>query len=199
MTNAELYFTDASPFARLCRILVIEWNLPVDLIEVSHPLPAAYFENAPMGQVPLLSTIGEKIFPTLPIVEQLWAMTEFPDAPVFDPMEHRQMLSAILAMGDALVVARNVEWAGLEPGSENRLGYDIVERNLARVQHTLDWIEERAEHHAGSVCDYALACILLWSDSRGPIEWRNRPKIAQMVAALEVRPSLEQTHPRPWE
>ena len=107
------------------------------------------------------------------------------------------MLSAILAMGDMLVNARNIEWAGLQAGGDNRLGYDIKERGLIRVQHTLDWVEENADRHPGSVCDYALACILLWADSRGPIEWRNRPKIAQTVAALEVRPAFEQTAPRP--
>lgn len=199
---AKLYFIDGSPFARLCRILIDEWNLPVQLVEVSFPLPDDFFEINPMGQVPVLETIGEKIFPTSQIVEQLWAMTEATIEPNLDPLADRQLLATILGMGNFMVSANQHAWAGLQQVGENQLGFVPAERNQLRVEKCLDWIEARADKwltgEEPNVCDYALACLLLWSDSRRPIEWRNHAKLAGIVDNLQERPSFQATTPAPW-
>ena len=142
---AKLYFIDGSPFARLCRILIDEWNLPVQLVEVPFPLPDDFFEINPMGQVPVLETIGEKIFPTSQIVEQLWAMTEATIEPNLDPLADRQLLATILGMGNFMVSANQHAWAGLQQVGENQLGFVPAERNQLRVEKCLDWIEARAD------------------------------------------------------
>lgn len=199
---AKLYYIDGSPFARLCRILIDEWQVPVHLVEVEFPLPDDFFEINPMGQVPVLETIGEMIFPTSQIVEQLWAMTEEARAPYLDPLADRQLLTVILGMGNFLVLANQQAWAGLEQIGENKLGFNPGERHIERVQKSLDWIEKRAEvwltGDEPNVCDYAIACILLWSDSRRPIEWRNRVKLAEIVDKLQERSSFKATVPAPW-
>ncbi len=198
---AKLYYIDGSPFARLCRILIDEWQLPVQLVEVPFPLPDDFFEINPMGQVPVLETIGEKIFPTAQIVEQLWAMTVAATPPYLDPLADRQLLTIILGMGNFLVATVQQARAGLEQTGENKLGFNPAERHGVRVQRCLDWIDARAENwltgDEPNVCDYALACLLLWSDARRPIEWRNRAKLATIIDRLQERPSFKATPPAP--
>ncbi|MBL4750057.1 MAG: glutathione S-transferase family protein [Amylibacter sp.] len=198
---AKLYYFDASPFARLCRVLIDEWHVPVQMIDVSYPLPDDFFKINPLGQVPTLKTIGETIFPTSQIVEQLWAMTEEAQEPFLDPLADRQLLAIILELSDFLVNAVHIEFAGLETVGENRLGFDMKERDFLRVQNGLDWLEDRAgtwlTGDEPNVCDYALTCLLLWSDSRRPITWRNRKNIADIVDRLAERPSFKSTVPAP--
>lgn len=198
---AKLYFIDGSPFARLCRILIDEWQIPVHLTEVTFPLPEDFFDINPMGQVPVLETIGEVIFPTSQIVEQLWAMTEEAREPYLDPLADRQFLTVILGMGNFLVLGNQQTRAGLEEVNENKLGFNPAERHQMRVEKCLDWIDARAQTwltgDEPNVCDYALACILLYSDARRPIEWRNRVKLADIVDRLQDRPSFKSTAPAP--
>ncbi|MBE9477329.1 MAG: glutathione S-transferase family protein [Proteobacteria bacterium] len=199
---AKLYYIDGSPFARLCRILIDEWQLPVQEVEIPFPLSDDFFKINPMGQVPVLETIGEMIFPTAQIVEQLWAMTVEPTEPYLDPLADRQLLSTLIGMGDFMVTANQQVWAGLEPSGEDILGFNPGERHQERVYRCLDWMEARAQHwltgDEPNVCDYALACFLFWSDSRRPIEWRNRTKLASIVDRLRDRPSFMATIPEPW-
>jgi glutathione S-transferase len=203
MEPAQLFYVDGSPFARLCRTLIIDWNLPVETVKLDWPLDAAFFDENPLGQVPVLKTVGETIFPTSQIAEQLWAMTTDAQAPYFDPLFDRQILLIVLAMGDAMVAANQIVRSGLEPTGENTYGLNLVERHGMRVDRTLDWLESRCGtwmmNDSVSVCDYALACILLWSDSRCPIEWRNRPKLARIVDVLSTGDSFAQTVPSPWK
>ena len=62
MEPAQLFYVDRSPFARLCRTLIIDWNLPVETVKLDWPLDAAFFDENPLGQVPVLKTVGETIF-----------------------------------------------------------------------------------------------------------------------------------------
>lgn len=203
MESAKLFYIDGSPFARMCRALIIEWQLPVETIAVDYPLDDSFFKENPMGQIPLLKTVGESIFPTSQILEQLWTMTSETFIPSFDPLADRQLLMVVLAMGDALVSARYQELAGLEPTGKDQLGFDPAVRNLERAQHTLDWLEVRADRwltgEQVNIADYALASILLWTDSRSPIEWRNRKKIARIVDELGTNDSFAMTIPTPWK
>tara|TARA_R110002096_G_scaffold46032_7_gene123092 strand:+ start:1721 stop:2341 length:621 start_codon:yes stop_codon:yes gene_type:complete len=203
MEPAQLFYVDGSPFARLCRTLIIDWELPVEMVKLDWPLDQSFFDENPLGQVPVLKTIGETIFPTSQIAEQLLAMTVDPMAPDFDPLADRQMLLTILAMGDAMVAGNQIVRTGLRPTAENTYGIDIVERHGMRVARTLDWLEQRCSKwvmgDTVSVCDYALACLLLWSDSRCPIEWRTRPKITRIVDQLATADSFAQTVPSPWK
>lgn len=198
---AKLYYIDGSPFARLCRILIDEWQVPVQLVETPFPLPDDFFDINPMGQVPVLATVGETIFPTAQIVEQIWAMTVETTEPYLDPLADRQLLATILGMGNFVILANQEANAGLEPTGENKLGFNPAKRHLLRVQKCLDWFEARAENwltgDEPNVCDYALACILLYGDARRPFEWRNRTKLARIVDRIQDRPSFKSTVPAP--
>jgi len=202
MEPAKLFYVDGSPFARLCRALILDWNLPVETVELTFPLSKDFFKENPLGQVPLLKTVGENIFPTLQIAEQLWAMTEEAEIPTFDPLADRQMMTVIMSMADMMVAAAYQDWAGLEQTKPSKLGFNPAERNLERAQNTLDWIEEQSGQwlcgDVVSVADYALAAVMLWSESRMPIEWKNRPKIARIVEDVASGENFASTAPGPW-
>ena len=202
MESAKLYYQDGSPFSRLCRTLIIDWELPVETIELDWPLDESIFKENPLGQVPTLKTIGETIFPTSQITEQLLAMTVEPLAPYFDPLADRQLLITILSMGDAMIASNAINRSGLEQTEKNTYGINILSRNEMRINHTLAWLDGQSEKwligDKVSVCDNALACLLLWSDSRSPFNWRKYSKITRIVEELSYSDSFARTVPNPW-
>jgi glutathione S-transferase len=103
-----------------------------------------------------------------------------------------------------LVAVQYQKWAGLVPQGMNHLNYVPIVRNLDRVNHTLDWLEIRivGEGFFGakmSLQDVILACLILWTESRGPIEWRGRPRIESVVKKLSERQSFVATVPVPLQ
>ena len=45
MESAKLYYQDGSPFSRLCRTLIIDWELPVETIELDWPLMKVFLKK----------------------------------------------------------------------------------------------------------------------------------------------------------
>lgn len=198
---ASLSYTAGSPFARMARVLVREWKLPVQEVELAFPLPADWFATNPLGQVPVLALGEERIFPTFLILERLWELAGRPEA-AYQPDRERQVLLTTLQAGDALAAAAYIKWTGLEPVGPNRIGFDIAPRNYERVYATLAWLCE--QHRAGrlragvTLCGVALASLVLWADAREGLDWRRHPELAGVVGALEGRASFQGTKPQPW-
>ena len=206
----ELHYIDGSPFARIVRVLArehaVEWN-EIELVEF--PPPHSFLTLNPLGQVPVLVDGGRSYFPTRIVIDALISRIHQAGgivATAISRPEHRlddeQVLAVVLAMGDALVAHHYAKWAGIGPVEPDRLGFDPAERNMVRVYHALDWLEQRIDKTGFqpdliSVQDIALACFILWAESRGPIEWRGRPKIEALIKRLESRRSFETTAPRP--
>ena len=202
MEPAKLAYFPGSPFARMARILVIEWGLPVTPVEWSFPPPPELFALNPLGQVPaLVLPDGTTRAPTLIVLEALWDMAEAPKA-AYDPARDRQTLLTILQAGDAVVASLYQKWAGLEPVGLNLVGYDPGARNLERFDNAMGWAEARVSDGtiAGGITlpGVALAAILLWLEVRGGPDWRHRPGLARLVDELSPRASFEDTRPQPW-
>ena len=206
----ELHYIDGSPFSRIVRVLALEHRLPVTTREITEfPPPPALQALNPMWQVPVLIDGDQVLFPTRIVIDAL-----LDHVPALQPEVARsvsrpgnargdeQILAVILTMGDALAAHHYLEWAGFGPLGKNRLGFSPPERHMERVAATLDWLEDRLGGGGFlpgviSVQDIALACFILWTESRGPIPWRGRPRIEALVALLEPRPSFQATTPRP--
>jgi glutathione S-transferase len=198
MGGDRLIYTPGSPFARMARVLTREWRLPLAEIEVPFPPPEWVFELNPLGQVPALELGEERLFPTLVILERLWALAGSP-ASAYGPEAERQLLLAILQAGDALVAALYQRWAGLAPSGQNHIGYDPAERHLARFDAALGWIATGGRLREGvTLPSVAVACVLLWSDARGGPPWRDHEGLGALVERLAARESFRQTQPPPW-
>ena len=192
-----LFYFPGSPFARMARVLVREWGLPVETEELGFPPPDELFDLNPLGQVPVLRlSDGRCLAPTLIVLEHLALSAGH--AKHID----RQQLLTILQAGDAMVSAKYQDWSGLGPVRPNAVGYDPGERNMARFHRVLDWAETGLA--AGAIptgivpSGVALACLLLWLDARGGPDWRSRRRLDALVSSLERRPSFRDTAPQPW-
>ncbi|MFZ5677732.1 MAG: glutathione S-transferase family protein [Pseudomonadota bacterium] len=208
----ELYYIDGSPFARIVRILAREHGVEMRENEVvEFPPSDDFLKINPLGQVPVLMADGVAYFPTrIAIAALLERVADAAEgvAAAIAREDHRsrdeQDLAVILAMGDALAAHHYAKWAGIGPVDRNRLGFDPAERNMLRALRTLDWLEKRlqdARFQSGhvSVQDIALAAIILWTESRGPVAWRGRPQMERLVDTLADRASFAATVPRPLQ
>ncbi len=194
---ARLTYFPGSPFARMCRVLIMELDLPVDLVEYEFPPGPEMFEINPLGQVPALILDRGTIFPTFLILEELWDIAGQPK--VYVPHRDRQVLMTLLQMGDAYVAACYQEWCGLRPVAHNAIGYDLGQRHLQRVSATLDWLNDTQRIPDGlSLTGIALSCICLWADARNGLDWRSRSKLGAIVEQLATRESFRRTTPVKW-
>ena len=193
----ELIYVDGSPFARLVRILIREWELPVTTREVPFPLPPDVETLTPMGQVPLLLNRGdEPCFPTLRIVDTLLPLVTFENGvPIND--RQRALLPVALTAGDALVQAAYQEWAGLESNSANALGFDPAARNLGRFNRSVEWLHERVE--VLSIVGITMAVFLDWARNRAVVGVDLTTAAAGDFLTLTDRPSFRSTVPRPFD
>jgi glutathione S-transferase len=208
-----LYFIQGSPFARMARILLREFSIACAEEEIREfPPPPSFFDINPLGQVPVLEDCGKRFFPTgvvlahiLDTASDRGSTGDLSRKLVRDRFrcEDQQLLAVLLAMSDMLAAAKYQLWAGLDAVQENSLGFNPADRNMERVYRTLDWLEKRATDQGfwpGTISaqDVVLACIMLWSEARGAIAWRGRPRLESIVARLAERPSFAATVPLPW-
>jgi glutathione S-transferase len=200
--TAQLTYFSGSPFARMCRVMVIEWALPVEPVEFAFPPGPEMFALNPLGQVPALIRDGaETVFSTFLVLEALWEMAGRP-AEAYDPGRDRQILMAALQATDACAAAAYQKWAGLGPVGRNAVGFDPGARNLERTLAALDWLDDHAATgrlRAGfTLPGVALACLCLWTDARERLDWRSRHRLRPIVETLAARPSFTATAPRKW-
>jgi len=198
----SLSFTSGSPFARMGRVLIREWALPIEEVEQAFPLPQDWFRTNPLGQVPVLTLGGEPVFPTFLILERLWELAGRPAA-AYAPGQDRQILLTTLQAGDALTNAAYIKWTGLGPVGPNHIGYEMAPRNYERAYATFSWLAQRRRD--GRLRDgltlpgVALAALVLWTDAREGLDWRRHPELATLVDGLASRPSFQGTKPRVWQ
>lgn len=195
----------------MVRVLVRELGIECAEVAITEFPPApAYFAINPLGQVPALETEDGTRFPTKIILDYLIGLPRTSDVVVAgsvrrsgDRWQDEQCLAVLLAMGDALATMKYQGWAGLGPVGENLIGFDPADRHRERVQKTLDWLENAAQPSGFipgvlSVQDIALACIILWTEARGSIRWRGRPRLEAIVENCAGRPSFVATTPQIW-
>jgi len=209
--SLELHYIDGSPFARIIRILAREHRVAMRETEiVEFPPSDSFLAINPLGQVPvLMAADGQAFFPTRIAIAALLERLSTPSKEVATAIartserdKDEQDLAVILAMGDALAAHHYARWAGIGQVDENELGFDPAQRNMTRALRTLDWLAKRMQDGRFqsdliSVQDIALASFILWTESRGPIEWRGRPQIENLIGRLENRVSFVATRPRP--
>lgn len=206
MSQGSLGIFPGSPFARMARVLILEWALPIEVQVYPFPPPPEVFRHTPLGQIPFLLLGDETVFPTSEILERLWAEAGQP-TDVFAPERgDRKVVLTTLLAGDAMVAAYYQGWTGLGRVGTNHVDIDLMERNLARLDRALGWLD--GLRRTGELRDgltlggVAAACIIRWGADRAPDErpllWRQNRDLAALVDELEARESFRQTAPPPW-
>jgi glutathione S-transferase len=210
-----LHYLPGSPFARMARISLRELRLDFreSMIETFPPADD-FFRLNPLGQVPVLEDDGHAFFPTMPVLRHIFGKagpgTDHPGSFAVSLAREGseeadwQILEVLLSFSDFVAATQYIKWSDMQPGPRNRLGFDTVERNTGRIQNTLDWLEHKVSGNGFwpgivSAQDVVLACILQWTESRGPIDWRGRPGLERIVAQLQDRPSFTETAPPPLD
>jgi glutathione S-transferase len=210
-----LHCLPGSPFARMARISLRELRLDFheSMIE-SFPPPDDFFRLNPLGQVPVLEDGGHAYFPTMPVLRHIFGKAgpvaghpgSFAAALAREGSEEAdlQVLDVLISFSDFVAATQYIKWSDMQPGHRNRLGFRTVDRNSDRIRNTLDWLEHQVSGDGFwpgiiSAQDVVLACILLWTESRGPIEWRGRPGLERLVAKLRGRQSFRETEPPPLD
>lgn len=197
----RLYYSNASPFARKCRIVIREKGMLERVEEVlADPFksdPALLAAN-PLSQVPaLVDDEGVTWLDSPLICARLDALS---GAPSLTPEgEARWAVQRREVLGDGLLEL-GVKWRleSLRPASEQSPSW--IERWRAGLLRGLDAAEAEAEAAAATLDmgSIALACAATWLDFRHPsLAWREgRPKLLALQSALEQRESFRETAPR---
>jgi len=208
----RVYYIDGSPFARIVRASLIEFEVPHEAVALRGYPPEGIAALSPALQVPVLEEEdGARYFDSELIrafIHNVHARRiEGRLAPELTRAEHHwkdlQVLTAIRTLTEALVLYFHARWAGLGPVGENRLGCDMIGREMERAQALLDWLEAEAgqtgfREDGFSAPDLALAAALLWTEAREAVAWRGRARLEAIVARAATRESVRRTAPRPW-
>lgn len=191
----ELLYVDGSPLARIVRILIAEWQLPVALREVDFPLPPELDELTPMGQVPLLLMPEQNpLFPTFNIIEYLATLA--PEGVPFGYNNSGRMnLVIALTAGDALAHAAYERWSGLGQVSFNSLGFETGARNIERFNRTVAWLVDRVE--TNTLVSLVVAILLDWARDRKVVGVDTRNTYTERFVGILSRPLVAATAPRP--
>lgn len=196
----KLYLNDASPYARLIRVLLIEtgldretemvltdpWNAPADLL-VANPaskVPALMLEGA--------TALAESGCIADYLIDRA-GRTELSPRSHRDPALRWQVLGLGRAAIDCAFGA--VIQQRFAPGSPLIARWrDAAPRIAAR----LNGLYADSEAVQGDLADLTVAVAFEYLDFRLPdLDWKGAaPVLADTVASLGVRPSLKATRPR---
>jgi glutathione S-transferase len=206
----KLIFSSAgSPFARKVRIVLHEMGLAyeqdvrpglrsVDELKCLNPNLA----------LPVLIDGEETLFGSNLIIEYLLARypdvaggAEVPFANRMTRLEHHwrdmRTLTTIEAFADTMVNVRHFRGEGMR-GESSR----YMARQEARLNSCLDWLDAHATPHGFwpgvfSVMDIAMICPLHYAETRGVIQWRDRPNLAALYERWGSRHSVWETQEPP--
>ncbi|MEC5384745.1 glutathione S-transferase [Uliginosibacterium sp. H3] len=196
-----------SPYVRKIRVMLLEKNLPFDLVIDSPWEPSTHVSDFnPLGKVPALVTDeGETLFDSNILAEYIELLDVAPPhAPKFLPADR----AAALRIRQLVMLADGIADAGVAVFLEIKRPVDHQDANWLARQHGkilrgLAALESRASAStwlAGeemSLADIALGCVLLWLDIRvSTLKWRDdHPALSRLVATLSARPSFQNTIP----
>jgi glutathione S-transferase len=194
-----------SPYVRKIRVLLIEKNLPFELVIDSPWEPSTHVSDFnPLGKVPALVTDdGDTLFDSNILAEYIELHTAA-GAPRFLPTEP----AAALRIRQLVMLADGISDAGVaifleRKRAADKQNADWIARQLGKIARGLDALESRAAAGAWiggdgiSLADVAAGCTLLWLDLRiTDLDWRaGRPALARLAGTLSARPSFQQTIP----
>jgi glutathione S-transferase len=195
-----------SPYVRKIRVMLLEKNLPFELIIDSPWEPSTRVSDFnPLGKVPALVTDdGETLFDSNILAEYIESLAAPAGTPQFLPSER----AAALRVRQMVMLADGISDAGVAIFLERKRPADKqdaawITRQQGKITRGLDMLEGRASADTWlggdsmNLADIAGCCTLLWLDLRlADLAWRaSRPALARLVETLAARPSFQSTIP----
>lgn len=197
-----------SPFARRVRIVLAEKQLDheEDIYDRVRPIEAIAPLN-PALSIPVLVDGDRKLFDSTLIVSYL--METYPETGTERPplsrsvtrpehhWEDAQVLVALETLMSTIVNLRLLGADGVWPQNSQYMA-----RHMTRIDHLLDWIEERVTPQGFvpgefSIMDMNLICPLDFAEVRGIADWRGRKNVDRAFEHWQSRPSVATTRPVP--
>lgn len=192
----QLLYTKRSPYARKVQVMVLEKNIPLELVEedLLKKSPNLLAAN-PLGKIPaLILDNGQSLFDSPVICEYIDSLN---DAPILIPTKQRFTVLRWQALADGLMdgtVAMYLEKIR-HPLDFNPKFLQNQEKNCALV---LQYCEEHLEELANfSLASIAVACAVDYINFRAPhlnVEGMY-PKLQAWLADIAKRPSMQATIP----
>lgn len=199
----KLFASPTSPYARKIRIVLLEKQLPFELVEDSPWESATRVpEINPLGKVPVLVLDDGEVFFDSPVIagylETLDAEPRLLPTDMLARVRVRQAEALADGITDAAVTAL-LESRRPEGERSER----AIARQTAKVERGLDVLERRAAGRAWlhgdtmSLADIAAGTALAYLDLRFPsLSWRaTRPALQELEARMSARPSFVKTVP----
>lgn len=198
----QLYWAPASPFARKCRVCILETGQQdaVELVTaLGSPLDSSNMPTShnPLGKLPALARDdGPAIYDSRVITRYLDDRADgslYPAARLWETLTLEATADGIM---DAAVL---MVYEGRCRAEENQSS-DWVEAQWAKVTRALTAIEDRWISHLSGPLDMAqiaVGCALGYLDFRhADRDWRQHaPKLAAWEAGFAQRPAMAETVP----
>ncbi|WP_028114277.1 MULTISPECIES: glutathione S-transferase family protein [Ferrimonas] len=193
-----LYYSDASPFARLARVVARELAMEgVNEIRWS-PFDDETRLHNPLGKIPFLIIRDRQVLFDSDVICRYFD-SEWGNQTLFLPLAHhwgRQSMNALLQGLLETAVALRIEHSREDEGSAspfwNQRHRDTLHQGLTVLASQLSLLPEE-----WSILDIKLVCLLEYLDFRHPgLGWRkHHPRLKTWLESVKDRPSLIATRP----
>jgi glutathione S-transferase len=199
----KLRHSPTSPFVRKVMVTAMETGQADDLETVgTNPwdpqtdLP----EDNPLGKVPALMTdMGETLYDSIVICEFLDSRHDGPKLFPSDGVARWKALK-LHALANGVLDAAVTVFIEIARRPEELRWAAWVERQNAKIDRALDWLEANADSFTGPVTigHISLGCALGYLDFRfADTDWRvSRPKLAEWYGTFAARQSMQATVPQ---
>ncbi len=194
----QLFYSVNSPYARKCRVVLLEKGLKAELVEAP-PLenPPELIAANPLGKVPALVTDdGQHLNDSPLICEYLDSLNDNPRL-LPGGLERYSVLS-IAALADG-VMDMTVECVLQSRRPESQRWPDWIARRHEGIKRTVEFIAGKDFYSRGglNMAHINTAIMLSYLDFRLPkLDWRRaNPALATWHKGFEARSSMQATRP----
>jgi glutathione S-transferase len=195
----RLFYSPASPFSRMARVVAYETGLAIELVRGNPTADDVALQQVnPLSKIPVLVLgDGQAIHDSRVICEYL--DTTGGGAPLTPSGPDRWAVLTLQATGVGLLdTIYDIVLDGRRPAEERSA--TAVARWRKTINRTLDALEVAPEplEEAFNIAHVALACALGYLDFRLPdVAWRDgRPRLTAAEAIWTARPSVATTKPQ---
>ncbi len=192
-----------SPFARKIRVLLLEKDIPCELVvDIPWNADTQVPHYNPLGKVPVLLTDGGRAIYDSPIIAEY--LDTIVSTPLFLPEDRRRAIEVkqLEALADGVIDACVTIFLERKRPPE-RQDMEWIDRQQGKIEHGLQALENSlkdSRYLLGdqlTLGDIATACALGYLDFRFPdIDWRSEhPRLLAYAEQLFARPSFVKTRP----